>query len=603
MDVPHKSEAEQQAYFESVYARAIAAQQAVGTTQVTLRLVDTTIRLAFAGAQLISYLLPALAHLRTEPVEHPDVTLHLWDSASTGIDMLPPPCRQTHFTDRGDIWGFTSKRFKLAFHWSDWSVNLLDMAQGIGIYWTETAETLPYWVKAAPLRSLLHWWMEKQGCQLLHAAAVATDAGAMLITGKGGVGKSTTALACLSAGLTYLGDDYLLVGLDPEPRVYSLYSTAKLNPDQMAKFPHFTPLLYNPQPLDDEKAMLFLQPHFAAYMTPWAPLKAITTPCITAHEDTTFAPISKQALQRAAAFTTLSQLPYAGRQTHAFINRLVHSLPGAELRLGSDLTRLPDAMRGFLTQPPAFLRSPFPRSASTLARDWPLVTVIIPVYNGAHFLPEAIQNVLAQDYPALEIIVVNDGSTDNTSEVVQTLPIDVRYFEQENMGPAAARNRGIKDASGDFVAFLDVDDLWPENNLYILADVFRQDPGLDVVHGYGQLMEFDDDTGQYDYVGNPGETFPFYLGAGLYRRAVFETVGLFDPHLQFAEDTDWFARGRASQLSIRRLNQVTLLVRRHTQNMTRDRSLAEMNPLRLFKKLLDRQRQQGISIASQLQHR
>jgi hypothetical protein len=172
--------------------------------------------------------------------------------------MIPPPCTVDCFTDRGDIWGFNSTRIKAAFHWVEDSVNLMDLDTNIGVFWVQKTKSLPFWVYASPLRTLFHWWMEKNGCQLLHAAAIGTERGAVLVTGKGGVGKSTTALSCLEAGLFYLADDYVIARLEPEPTVYSLYSTAKLNADHIDKFPNLSKYVCNMQKLDQEKAFMFL---------------------------------------------------------------------------------------------------------------------------------------------------------------------------------------------------------------------------------------------------------------------------------------------------------------------------------------------------------
>lgn len=173
---------------------------------------------------------------------------------------------------------------------------------------------------------------------------------------------------------------------------------------------------------------------------------------------------------------------------------------------------------------------------------------------------------------------------------MKTLPVDVRYFRQPNSGAASARNRGIKDAAGEFIAFLDVDDLWPEGNLRMLLDVLHADPALAVAHGRAQLLVRNAGTGDYEHVGNPAESFPFYIGAGLYRRGAFERVGLFDTDLRYAEDADWFHRAADLALPIARLDAVTLLVRRHGANMTVGKTLVELNALRVFKKALDRRR-------------
>lgn len=106
----------------------------------------------------------------------------------------------------------------------------------------------------------------------------------------------------------------------------------------------------------------------------------------------------------------------------------------------------------------------------------PRVSVIIPTYNRGWILKEAIESVLAQDYKDFELIVVDDGSTDNTSDVLALYGNDIRVFFQENKGVSAARNRGILESSGKFIAFLDSDDLWLQQKLLTQVKFFNQTP-------------------------------------------------------------------------------------------------------------------------------
>jgi glycosyltransferase involved in cell wall biosynthesis len=216
--------------------------------------------------------------------------------------------------------------------------------------------------------------------------------------------------------------------------------------------------------------------------------------------------------------------------------------------------------------------------------------VVIPVYNGAAFIADAVRAAMRQDYPALEIIVVDDGSTEDIAAALRDVLVDVRLFRQENGGAASARNRGIRDASGDFIAFLDVDDLWPPGNLGAMVDHLLAHPEADVVRGRAQVTRYTSAGDPGEYLGNPAESFPHYIGAGLYRRRAFERVGLFDADLRFGEDTDWYTRAAESKLPVHRLDEVTLFVRRHEGNMTRGKTIVEMNQLRLFKKMIDRRR-------------
>jgi hypothetical protein len=584
-----KTEEEQRAFFEDSLDRYRRAAQAMEPERHLFDIGGTRVCLEFAGPRLVPTITRALEHLRIDAQSSADFTVCLWDSESTGVDMVPPPCDWQSFTNRGDIWGFNSPRYRAAFHWVENSVNLMDRETNQGLFWVATAGQLPFWVHASPLRTHFHWWMEENDLQLLHAACVGDDDGAVLIVGKGGVGKSTTALTCLRDGLNYLADDYLIVGTDPRPTAYTLYSTAKLDADQVERFPGFRRFIDNADSLESEKAVMFLHPDFSAQIRQSMPLKAVLLPRVRDQVGTDFSPADARSAQRAAAFTTLSQLPYAGRHTHDYLDRLTAALPKFNVELGSDLKQVASSLSEFLASDSAALEALAPTGVKALDSR-PLVSVVIPTYNGEKFLPDAIASVLAQDYPSLEIVVIDDGSDQDPEPIVEALANDVRFYRQENAGPAAARNRGIRDASNDLIAFLDVDDLWPANNLHALVAEMTADPSLQVVHGYAQVTEWKEETGSYEYLGNPEESFPYYIGAGLYRRSAFERVGLFDEELTFGEDKDWYERAQHAGVPVKRIDQVTLFVRRHGGNMTSGKSDHDLTPLRAVKKALDRMR-------------
>jgi hypothetical protein len=583
-DRPPMSEAEQAAFFADALERAREAEARTVVHERFIGVAGVTVRLVFAGAALERALYPAVAHLETGESDHPDATFHVWDTETSGVEAPASPCGRDSYTDRGDIWGMDSPRWRSAFHWAEFTLNLMDAETGEAVFWVRAPKMLPFWTRASPFRTLFHWLMQARGRQLLHAAAVGTDDGAVLIVGRGGVGKSTTALACLEAGFGYVGDDYVAVGLDPEPRAYSLYNTAKL--DRPERFPALAKLITDTPSDPAEKSVLRLHPDLSAQLRPSASLLAIVTPRFAEDGQTRFEPVEAAALNRAAAFTTLAQLPHAGLETHAFIGRLIEALPRRTLTLGPDLQDVTRKIAEFLAASPKV-----ETHAAMTTADAPALSVVVPVHNGARFLHEAIASVLAQAYPRIEIIVVDDGSTDEIEAAVRTLPVDVRFIRQRNMGAAAARNRGFREASGELVAFLDVDDLWPERALDVMTTELRDHPELDAVHGHGQLFSRED--GELRWLSHAGETFPYYIGAAVFRRRALEQVGLFDESLGFSEDTDWFLRARERGLNIERLDQPTLWVRRHDANMTRGKSLVEVNALRVFKKALDRRREKG----------
>ena len=116
----------------------------------------------------------------------------------------------------------------------------------------------------------------------------------------------------------------------------------------------------------------------------------------------------------------------------------------------------------------------------------PLVSVIVPSYNAARFLPEAIASVRRQHYEPLEILIVDDGSTDATPQLVPRLGADIRYFRKENAGVASARNVGLREARGEVIAFLDADDQWPDGKIGVQLARLEADPALEVVTGRTQ---------------------------------------------------------------------------------------------------------------------
>ncbi|MCW5850182.1 MAG: glycosyltransferase family 2 protein [Anaerolineae bacterium] len=224
---------------------------------------------------------------------------------------------------------------------------------------------------------------------------------------------------------------------------------------------------------------------------------------------------------------------------------------------------------------------------------WPLVSVIIPVHNGEAYLAEAVASIRAQDYPALEIIIVDDGSTDGTPIVVGRLGDDIQYERQAQAGPAAARNRGLTLAGADIVAFLDADDVWPPGKLRAQVGRLLAEPALDVVLGRVQPLNVPPSAASEGVI-------DVHLGSAVFRRSVFDHVGLFDEGLTYSEDHDWFLRAREQGVRMTVLRQVTLLYRRHDGSLTRQSGRQGYQLPRVLKASLDRRRAQAQGQAAAL---
>lgn len=201
-------------------------------------------------------------------------------------------------------------------------------------------------------------------------------------------------------------------------------------------------------------------------------------------------------------------------------------------------------------------------------------TVIIPVFNGERYIAAALESVRAQTRPVEEVIVIDDGSTDGTVRIVEAFP-EVTLLRQANRGPSAARNWGIAQARGDYLAMLDADDLWPANRQEIVAGMLDGDPSLGLVMGTQRLLVEPGTTLPYwvpegDLENIDPEKLPRGTGAFVARRAAFDVVGLFDENMRHAEDTDWFLRSHDLGIVWALIPDVVLIRRIHGANLTCD---------------------------------
>jgi glycosyltransferase involved in cell wall biosynthesis len=222
------------------------------------------------------------------------------------------------------------------------------------------------------------------------------------------------------------------------------------------------------------------------------------------------------------------------------------------------------------------------------------ISVIIPVFNGEKYILEAIQSVVQQDYKNVEIIVIDDGSTDRSIELVEKHPAAVKIIQQANAGPAAARNSGLNHASGDFIAFLDADDLYPPNKFEVQLEYFKNFPKTRLVAGRIQYIFLEGSESKMIYFESEEQTLVHvHLGSMLTRRSVFDDVGGFDARLQYSEDIEWWLRLREFEVNYVILPEITLQYRMHDANMTRGLRGIERDFMRALRMSLARRRKTG----------
>ena len=239
------------------------------------------------------------------------------------------------------------------------------------------------------------------------------------------------------------------------------------------------------------------------------------------------------------------------------------------------------------------------------------VSVIIPTYNCAQYITEAVESVLNQTYKDFEIIVVDDGSTDNTKEVIKPYLNKIKYIYQQNSGPSAARNRGIKEAKGEYIAFLDADDIWLAQKLELQIKFMEKEKEVGLI--FSDMILFNEkgiiknsflkeklffnklsikplsstEKVIYDNVFNAllQENF-IPTNTVIVKKECFNKVGFFDKTLFSVEDRDmWLRIGLFYDIGF--INFPLVLTRFHETNISANQELALKSRLKVMKKFLN----------------
>jgi glycosyltransferase involved in cell wall biosynthesis len=218
-----------------------------------------------------------------------------------------------------------------------------------------------------------------------------------------------------------------------------------------------------------------------------------------------------------------------------------------------------------------------------------LISCIVPVHNGERFLAEAIDSILAQDHDPLEVVVVDDGSTDRSAEIAESYGEPVRVVRQEHSRQTATRNRGLRESRGEYIAFLDADDLYRPRKLSTQLRHLRASPETEICLCTAENFwepGLEDERERYLALGRSKATHTFV--AMLARRSVFDRVGPLD-ETQRGDQIDWFVRASAAGAQTIVLPDVLVDRRMHRDSVTHSaRAMDEY--LDFVKARIDRQR-------------
>jgi len=226
----------------------------------------------------------------------------------------------------------------------------------------------------------------------------------------------------------------------------------------------------------------------------------------------------------------------------------------------------------------------------------PSVSVVIPSYNCGHYLAAALDSVFAQTYQDFEIIVVDDGSTDDTSAVAARFSPRIRYIRQENRGLPAARNRGIRAAESPYIAFLDADDAWFPEKLAEQIPAFSADPEIGLVYSDLRVV-YDDGQVVPSFLrtrplAGSGYVFDRIIRCGfiipssvVVRRSCIDQVGLFDESMRSHEDVELWSR-ICHRWKVKLVFQPLVMRRQRAGSLTESEDLRSLYGLKFYQKVM-----------------
>ena len=325
-------------FFAAVLKGFPAACATHGSNRFDFAIASRLVRVHCAGDAISPLLRPLRHHPIWEgPGNAPSLEIFAWEGPQGWLPPRPP-WKISQQGRLGEITGLNSERFRLNYDPSG-LLCMFDQQSRRAIFWMPRGESLPWWEVASPFRVLFHWWAPLIGGQVAHAAAVGQNGEGVLLVGRSGSGKSTAAMACLDAGMLYVGDDYVLLTRNSVPRAHSLYSSGKLHTRFLGDvMPHWKPHV-SLQIGPERKSVFLLQncPAYACCLRSNLVIRAVVIPQISARISSRLTKRHAGAGLLALGPSTLFQLPGARHGVMTYIGEWLRELPVFTLESGTDL--------------------------------------------------------------------------------------------------------------------------------------------------------------------------------------------------------------------------------------------------------------------------
>jgi hypothetical protein len=330
---------------------AIEAGASSGTWTEDYATGGAKLRFVYRSPVLYDLLAPALAHLRVAEGAEQAVTLTLTDRSSlSGAPKLP--WGEEEYRACGEIPGFIEGSHYVHLNLPMAALTVFDEAGGRAGYWCRQPAKLPSYELAGPVRAFFNrYFTRSRGMPLLHAAGVALDGKAILIIGPKGAGKSTTTLACLAAGLGYLGDDKVIG--DPRAlRVFSLYSTAKFHANERDTLPlaRFRDFIHPPRTPSEGKALLYVDQVAPKQMATAARIAAIVACRVSGEERSMVDSLDPAVALRLLTADNIGMFPSSAAATLDSVASLCRQVPCLRLNAGRNLSEVADTVAALLSR-------------------------------------------------------------------------------------------------------------------------------------------------------------------------------------------------------------------------------------------------------------
>jgi hypothetical protein len=310
-----------------------------------LRIAGKPVLVRFGSRELAKLLRRSIRHLREEFSSPPDLVIDCWSTAEV--------CLAGESIASG-IFHLEREGIQLTWDAPDGPLTIYDPLRNHAWMRFGKLDSVSNYEVARPFRKILHWWAVDRSLQMIHAGAIGDSKGGVLLAGRSGSGKSTTALACLAGGLKYAADDYCLVEPGERSHLHSLYLSGVANARTADLVPTLRHVLLSAPTMpgqDSAKHLIFSDEIAPSSVTLGFPLRAILVPRITGGDTSRLEPLSAAECLRALAPSTLFQLPGQRAEGLARLASLVRSIPAWTLCLGNDPRGAVDVITNLLAQP------------------------------------------------------------------------------------------------------------------------------------------------------------------------------------------------------------------------------------------------------------